>query len=168
LGTAPVRAVPVAPAAGVPAGALAAGPAVDTFGAEGNALVAAVLAAPAPVPAAALAGFADVGAAFCAGAAAAGSGDDICVADVLTPGSRSAGGGAIGRFEVGAVLCGVLEPLLCPLCAPAAALKAAIVAKRIPRTRHRASSCHTVSIINLPPLGLAWLGAPALLKERLP
>jgi hypothetical protein len=39
--------------------------------------------------------FADVCAGFDAGASAGvGSGDDGCIADVLTPGSRSAGGGA--------------------------------------------------------------------------
>jgi hypothetical protein len=106
-GTALVRAVPADAAAG--AGALAAGDTPVAFGAEGGALFAPVLAAPAG-----LAGFAGVGAGFCAGAGAgAGSADDVCVADVLTPGSRSAGGGAIAvRPGVGAALGGVLEALL--------------------------------------------------------
>lgn len=139
------------------------------FGADDGALVVPPLAAgPVALPAP-RAGFAGVGAGFCAaGGAGAGSGDDICVADVLTPGSRSAGGGATaGRLGVGAVLCGELEALP-PLCAPAAVLKATSVATRIPRTSQGASSCRSDSIINLPPLGLAWLRAPVLLKERLP
>ena len=82
------------------------------------------------------AGFFAVGAGTDVGAAGGdASEDDGCVADVLTPGSKSAGGGATGL----------------PPCAQVATLNAHTVATSAPRTNQWATGCLGARIINLPP-----------------